>query len=419
MEDPTTNAILDLEQEFLDHLTDKESLEYIIRSGFNPDFLNAPLSRAVFQFAQFYYQQNGEAPVPKVLKSEFPALDLFMPEASASYVVDSLRDRYTKNELQQITRQLAKLSSNPQEGMMFLRDRAMELERKTVSTRTVWTQSDAKYFIEQIQSKILTGQYKGFSTGFKTVDDFCGGTKPGYLTGLAARPKRQKTFIAIQAFIAQLIQGHHPILFTLENTEMEIWQRLFCLVTGFSWDTMQKGGIMPADWRQLDEKWDQFMGTYDPKFEIARPALGERTVPSLLLQAEKVEADSIFISQFKYIEPTRDNYKADHEKWGSIVIDLKLAATKAGAERPIYVETQLNREATSMNEMMDADLAQLGLTDMWGQACDLMFGLYQNKDMRASHLTEFGIIEARNSDKSSWMIHSEFKEYTELTLQEG
>jgi len=417
MEEGQSNLLLDLEQEFVDHLTDKESLEYIVRSGFNPDFLNAPLNRAVFQFAQFYYQQNSEAPNAKVLKSEFPTLELYMPEVAASYVVERLRDRFTKNELQQITRELAKLSSNPQEGMMFLRDRAMELERKTVSTQTVWTMDDAEYFIQKAQQKILDGQYKGFSTGFGEVDKFTGGMRPGYLTGLAARPKRQKTFIALQALIAQVIQGHRPVFFTLENTEEEIWNRLNCMITGVPWDRMQKGEMMPADWKQFEDKLEEFRGAYDPKLFIVRPPIGERTVPSLLLQADKLEADSVILSQFKYIEPTRDYYKADHEKWGSIVIDLKLGATRSGSERPIYVETQLNREATSMTEMMDADLAQLGLTDMWGQACDLMFGLYQNKDMRASHLTEFGIIEARNSDKSSWYIHSEFKEKTELSLQ--
>ena len=112
----------------------------------------------------------------------------------------------------------------------------------------------------------------------------------------------------------------------------------------------------------------------------------------------------------------KDYYKSDHEKWGSIVVDLKMAATKSGAERPWYVETQLNREASSMSEMQDADLSQLGLTDMWGQACDIMFCLYQNRDLRASGLTEFGIIEARNSDKNSWLVHSEFKKGTELKI---
>jgi replicative DNA helicase len=410
------SAVLDLEQEFLDHLTDKQSLEYIIRSGFNPDFLNTPLNKSVYQFAQFYYQQNGEAPSAIILRTEFPNLDLFMPEATASYIVDRLRDRFTRNELQTITRRLATLTDNPQDGMAFLRDQAMQLERKTISTQTIWTAADAEHFIERAQQKILDGQYKGFSTGFAEVDKFCGGMRPGYLTGLAARPKRQKTFIALQSFIAQIVQGHTPVLFTLENTEEEIWNRLGCMVTGVSWDKMQKGEMMPADWKALHDGWEEFRGAYDPRFYIARPAIGERTVPSLLLQADKLEADSIVISQFKYIEPTREYLQA-HEKWGSIVVDLKLGAIRPGSERPIYVETQLNREATSMTEMMDADLAQLGLTDMWGQACDLMFGLYQNKDMRASHLTEFGIIEARNSDKNSWYIHSEFKERTELTLQ--
>lgn len=408
--------LLDIEQEFLDHLTSTEDLVFIIREGFDADLLNTPINKAIYAFAHRYWHDNSEAPSPLVMREEFPKIELYTPVAGIGWTLDKLRERYQRNKVQNIITTAARMTEEPEKTVAYLRNESIEISRKTTSDRYTFSMDDSEYFIQRIQDKIAQGMYKGASVGFKEVDEFTGGLKPGYLAGIAARPKRQKTFYVCQAAIAQAYQGHSVYLATLENTQEEIWQRIGCMISGFPWDKMQRGDVMPADWKMINNAIDNFRQTAQGKIHIARPPIGERTVDSLMLQADRLEATSVVLSQFKYIEPTNDYYRADHEKWGSIVLDLKLAANRQGSERPIYVETQLNREATSMKEMQDADLSQLGLTDMWGQACDIMFCLFQNNDLRASKCTEFGIIEARNSDKSSWVVLSEFRDTTELRI---
>ena len=411
------NPILDIEQAFLDHLTNTESLKFIIRDGISEELLNSPNNKAVFGFAAWYFRENNEAPTPQVMAMEFPKLQLFLPEASVQWVVQKLRERYQRNKVQDLTRNLARLSDSPTEALEYLREQTVEIDRRSVSTKTIWTPDDIEEFIEGMKEKIIQGQYKGHSFGFKEIDDFTGGNKPGYLSGLAARPKRQKTFYACQSFIANVYRGIPSVFYALENTKEEIIMRISCMLSGVPWDSAQRGELMPNDWERIRRAWDDFNKSGNGY--IVRPDPGNRSVAELALMADKLEVENVVVSQFKYVEPMKDYYRSDHEKWGEIVVDLKLAATKSGVERPWYVETQLNREAQTMTEMQDADLAQLGLTDMWGQACDIMFCLFQNRDLRASGLTEFGIIEARNSDKSSWLIHSEFKETTELRLIDG
>lgn len=412
--DQSASGPLDLEQEFLDHLTDFDSLRYIVRDSFDGEILNHPNHRSVYHFAREYFTANGTSPTPEVLKTEFPKLELYERNAAIEWVIEKLRERYQRNRVQEMTRRLAKMSDRPAEALSFLREQTIDIERKSVTEKTVWTPDDFGDFLIRMKDKILQGQFKGHSFGFKEIDDFTGGNKPGYLSGLAARPKRQKTFYAIQSWIANICAGRSCVFFPLENTTDEIILRASCMLSGVPWDQAQRGEIMPKDEELMKQAWSDFNGT--GKAFIARPAPGERKVSDLLLIADKLEAENVVVSQFKYVEPMKDYYKSDHEKWGSIVVDLKMAATQSGSERPWYVETQLNREATSMSEMQDADLSQLGLTDMWGQACDIMFCLFQNRDLRASGLTEFGIIEARNSDKHSWLVHSEFKKGTELKI---
>jgi hypothetical protein len=227
-----------------------------------------------------------------------------------------------------------------------------------------------------------------------------------------------KTFFLLKAFIEQKKSGVAPILFTLENSEENIMLRISCMLSGYPWDLAQRGHIDAKGWDLLEQSWNEF-DALGPHW-IARPPYDARTVPAMMLQADKLGAQSILISQFHYIQPINPYFynRPDHEKWKSIVFDLRDAAGRPGSERPIYVEAQLNREGDSIEEFSDMSLTQLGLTDALGQVSDIVFALYQNKDMRANQQIQFGIIEARDSDKKNWYVQSEFKQATYLEMIE-
>ena len=268
-------------------------------------------------------------------------------------------------------------------------------------------------FIGMIQDEIIHNKYKGYSVGFSQIDKYTGGLKPGYLAFLAARPKRMKSFFLIQAFIEQIKQGYTPVFFTLELTHKEIMNRFMCMVSGYPWDKAQRGEFSSSkDWDMIEKTWLNFTEEYGKAFVI-QPKADERSVSQLMLLAEKNDCDSIFISQLKYITPVR-NYHNSHEQYAEIVIDLKNQAVKTGSERPIYVEAQFNREAQSVKELQDLDLAQLGLTDAIGQTADVVYSIVQSQDMYNSGIAEMGIVEARNHGKTSWMFESEFKKNTYL-----
>lgn len=405
---------LDLEAEFINHLVKREALEYAIRDGVSQDVIYSPKYRSIYAFSQHYLKESKEAPTPAVILEEFN-IEVEKPQTSIEWLSQKLRERYQQNKVQDLTYALAERVNDPGEALRYLEERLIEIQRNTMSTKDVWSVGDYDLFIEGLQDKILQGHYQGLSTGFEHVDNFTGGLKPGYLAFLAARPKRQKTFFILKSFIEQKRNGAKPILFTLENTPEELMLRISCMLSGYPWDLAQRGHIDKVGWQVIREAWEEFDSWGE--HWIARPAIEERTVPSLMLKADKFGADSIIISQFTYLRSMNEAYnRPKHEKYAEIVVDLKAAATRPGSERPIYVEAQVNREGDSLEEFSDMSLSQLGLTDMIGQAADVVFALYQNKEMRAQGQTQFGIIEARNHDKKSWYVQSEFKETTYIEM---
>lgn len=410
------SASLDLEQELINHLVDAEAAEYAIRDGLSTDLIYTPVYKAAYNFVREYFNEAGKVPTTAVMAVEFPDLQLTEPQSTIQWIIDKLRERYKRNRVQDLSIKIAEVSNDPDKAMDILQDEVIDIQRNSISQRHVWAAGDSNLFLNSLQDKILEGQYNGVTLGFKPVDDFTGGLRPGQLGFLAARPKRQKTFFMLKAFIEQKRAGVKPVLFTLENTEEEIMLRISCMISGYPWDLAQKGIIDAKGWKLLENAWDEFdsLGEH----WIANPPWDERTVPSMMLQADKLGAESIILSQFRWIQPSNNYYlhRPDHEKWASIVMDLKAGANRQGSERPVYVEAQLNREGESLEEFSEIGLGQLGLTDTIGQVADIVYALYQNKDMRDNKQIQFGIIESRNTDKHNWYVTSEFKSTTYMEM---
>jgi len=219
--------------------------------------------------------------------------------------------------------------------------------------------------------------------------------------------------LMIKSFIEQIKQGHHPVFFTLELLDKEILLRMMCFVTGFPWDKAERGNIVRDEWKMIEEGWSEFSSNIQGSPMIVMPKPGERSVPQMVMMADKLNADSIFISQLKQIESIR-YYKNTFDKYNEIVTDLKSASTRSGSERPILVEAQFNRTAQSLKEMGEMDLAQLGLTDAIGQTSDVVFGVVQNQEDHQNQLFQFGIIEARNHGKQGWVFQYEYQTKTEI-----
>jgi len=406
---------MDIELELLHHLPKKESVEFLLKEGLQHDLIFQPKIRAVFSFVQHHFNDTGKVPTLAVLNHEFPEVDFEDPETTVEYIVDKLKLRYQKNQIQDLTVELARQANDPAQAMKFLRGEVFKIERNSLSQQHIYTNEDYPIFIHNVQEKILKGAFNGASIGFKEIDDFTGGIKDGNIAYIMARPKRKKSFFLLNSFIQQAKAGRRPYLFTLELTPDEIMLRISCMISGVSWNDAQKGQLMPADWKKINQGFAEF-DQY--KFFLEMPPVDERTVPGLLLKADKVGAESIFISQFHYVKGLKDFYRAAHEESAEVAVDLKRAASRPGAERPIIIEAQFNRGGDSMEDLEDFDASKVGLTDMIPQSADVLYGLFENKDLRSNNLTQFGILEARNHDKGAWTIYSDLINKTEFKLNQ-
>lgn len=249
---------IDIENELLCHLAVKESVEYMLKEGLTNNLIHSPQLKSVLNFVEHHFNDTGKVPTIAVLQHEYPNVDFDPPQTTIEYVIDKLKFRYRKNELQDLTVELAKLNEDPDTAMRFLQGEVFRIEKNTLSQQHTYSNSDYPVFINTVQEKMLQGNYVGATIGFKDIDDFTGGIKNGNVAYIMARPKRKKSFFMLQAFIEQAKAGLKPYLFTLELGPEEVMLRIACMISGVSWDDAQKGALMVGDWQKIKKAFSDF-----------------------------------------------------------------------------------------------------------------------------------------------------------------
>ena len=252
---------------------------------------------------------------------------------------------------------------------------------------------------------------KGASYGFDALDRLTGGAKKGHLSILAARPKRYKTWIGLKAFVEQQKQGLAPVFFNLELSDVEIYQRLVCLVTGTSFAKMKHGTTSEAEWLRIDERMEDFKSR-GPAYIIS-PPYEKRTVDDLILEVQRLQAGSVIIDQLSYLQ-WKGNVQREDQGFRQVVHAMKNAAIKL--EMPWYCIVQFNREAANLEEMAGAD--KVGLTRSIEETCDIMIGLHRTKAQMEDNEVELGIVEARHcSSAHNWTIDVDLNNSTSFIMR--
>lgn len=381
-----------LENELLEHLRIKDSVEYLRQNNFDTHLIYDLDIRSVANWTLEYLEKYGETPTDEVMSREWAGLELQdSPETTLNiaYLTDKLKNRFVLNKQRSVIEKLADITE-PDEFVKALNGEAFDLWRKTANQSYIYAGADHENLIEKYKEEAKNPK-RGLSFGFKPLDDITGGAKGGHLTFLAARPKRYKTWIALQAFVEQRKQGIIPVFFTLELSLDEIYQRLMCLVSGFSYTkmTLSPERISVAEWNHINKKMKAF-DALGPSYILA-PPFEERTVDNMVMEVKRLGGESVIIDQLNYIQPKGKYYNRD-EGPREVVHAMKNSANNM--DIPWYCLCQLSRDAANIEDMATADMT--GLTRAIEETCDLLLGLHRTKEMASRNIVQMGIIEARH-----------------------
>lgn len=402
-----------LEHDLLEHLRVEESVTALCEEGFDPQIVSDLDIRSVAQWVIDYVSKYGKPPTRVVFDEEWSGFDEDPnPQLEVSYLLERLRQKYVRKQHREITEKLID-ATDPDEFVNLIVDTSYDLWKKVSKRKHIATTDDYKVLIEKFKEEAKNPQER-FSFGFEPLDLVTGGgAKKGHLSFLAARPKRYKSWIALQAYVEQRKQGKIPVFFNLELSADEMYQRLLSMVSGISYtDLIYNRNMSISRWKIINDAMEKF-SKLGPAY-IITPPYEDRTVDKMMMEVKRVGGESVIIDQLSYIQP-KGRYNSRDEGPKEVVHSMKAAALSM--EIPWYCICQINREGANLEEMATAD--KMGLTRAIEETCDILLGLHRTKDQASRNIIQMGIIESRHSQSEiNFDVKVELTKHTKFLMYE-
>lgn len=399
---------LDLDWDLVNHLSDPNAVEYLRTEYLQPEVIEDPQMRKVFEWQMDHLREHGVAASASVLEAQFDYINIDQPQTVIADLVNRLRERYGRNEGQEVVRHLAKVATNnPADIGKELISAGRKFSIALTPKGEAYGEDDYKRSMKEYDRLVTLG--RGPSLGFDDLDDYFYGQLG--LTFLVGAPKSMKSWFTIKALYENIMQGKQPWLYSLELPAFESDMRLRCMAAKVPYWKFTKRQLTPKDRQDLEEASEilQSWGRY----RVEKPPRGERNPQVLIERARDAGADVIFIDQLQYVE----NYKKRSlggmnetgEYWEAIN-----EFRDYSDEGPIFMVHQFNRSVMNADKMPEVQQAK-GSSGI-EECATLALGLWASKEMRKSNVVHVGTLVSRNYEYVTWEAQTNFKNSCHISI---
>jgi replicative DNA helicase len=413
----------EVEEAFVAHLLDVDSMSYLAAAGFDPVVLPTIEVAGLWSYALTYYlgSEGTRALSPMALASYevsngrswadvLADLDIdpdVTPELSIADTVLKLRSQYAVVTVQRFNRSLAEdiSAASTEERLGIVEGAVAELVRISMSLRQRRDQVDTiegvAEAIERYHRPTETGD--GLRLGMSEIDDHFMLVQPGEVMFFGGAPKSGKSVMTIRAVDAEWTAGRRCVLFTLENSINMTIERLICAHCGIDsmrWQTRQ---CDPEEIARAEAYRDE-LEERDLKQFVLHPASDGRDVASMMARATAMEAQSVIIDQVSHILPSNAKGKPRWEQVRDIVQSIKEHAN-GPSPVPVLVMAQMSRDGIeNASRHGYYEMAGFAESSEIERSADFAVTMYQSNDMRTANMAVVQTLAARRVATKDWSI---------------
>lgn len=411
---------------FLQHLTDIDSVEFIVREGVHPDILPSDEARQVYQYALTYYFDSGKtrAVTPAALgtfdvSASSTLLDVLEsieinieddPELSIADTIEKLKGRYILRETQTFNRSFATLMSEASviDRLKVASSAASELMTMVSKLTPTRVQVDARQGIDErieaYEERTKGAEVGGLSLGAKEVDQHLFYVHPGEVAVLGGFAKIGKSEWSVISALSEWRRARTTAVFSLENPLDMTLDRICCAAVSVDSTRWQRGQCDEGEVQRVKMWRDQFHAG-ETTIHVLHPPAGQRTVQFMMRQAQVLDADSVIIDQLSHIEHPAPRNKPRWEVVRDIMQELKLAASTGTPPLPVLLLHQISRDgkknADKRGFHLMEDFAESSEVE---RSADFALMMFQSPDMKTVSQALLQLVAARRVDTRNWNV---------------
>lgn len=298
--------------------------------------------------------------------------------AHAKYYAGIIRDKYIQRSLiyacTEILQESYDDSRETPEILQQAEHKIFEILQNQENTEKMQLKDILLDAFDRINDRLeREGEVSGLSTGFGDLDAKTNGFQPTELIILAARPSMGKTAFVVNIAEAVASQvGAGVVIFSLEQSKLELAERLLCIRAKIDGHKLRKGDLSEEEREKLVEASAQLSEL--PLYIDDQPA---RTMAQIGAIARRLKrrhgVGLIIIDYLQLIEP-EDKRAPREQQIALIARRLKFLAKEI--EVPVIALAQLNR-GVELREDKRPRLADLRESGAIEQDADLVMFLHR------------------------------------------
>ena len=337
--------------------------------------------------------------------------------AHAEYYAKIVRDKSVQRTLIHSCTEIIRESYAPQGDTLDVLNKA---EQSIFSILEQQGEGDKIRIHERSQKE---GMLTGLTTGFLDLDTQINGFQPSELIILAARPSMGKTALVCNFAEAAADEGAtSTIIFSLEQSKLELAERLLCIRSGVNGHSLRAGDLEDDERHRLIEASSELSEM--PLYIDDKPGRTIQEISAICRRLKRLSnLGLIIIDYLQLIEP-EDKTMPREQQIASITRRLKGLCKELNI--PIIALAQLNRGVELRDDKRPrlADLRESGAIE---QDADLIMFLhrpdkYDPED--SPGLAEVVVAKHRSGPTGiinlTWMASSmRFANYANLDIPEG
>lgn len=211
-------------------------------------------------------------------------------------------------------------------------------------------------------------------TGYPRLDDCLGGLEGGDIIVIGARPAVGKSAFVTQILTNMGIQGKRVLLYNLEMTNKQMYERLVSRQSGIMMNRIRQGKAFLGDEKERFQKANTELKRLDVWISSGVKSVGE-----IRRECRHMGADCIIIDYLQLIKAER-HYANRASEVGDISKAIKSLAMELN--RPIIVLSQLNRasEGRQTKEPTMSELRESGDIEQDASVVMLLWNLSEENE---------------------------------------
>lgn len=296
----------------------------------------------------------------------------------AAYYAEIVRQKYLQRSLIYACTEILRESYDSTDETDEILQKAEQRIFRILEERTAETKNDIGHILLDAWDRIneranSDGAFSGLPTGFPDFDRKINGFQPSELIILAARPSMGKTALVCNWALGVATQAQRGVLlFSLEQSKLELAERLLCIHAQFDGHRLRAGDLEEADRYHLMES-SQALSEI-PLFIDDQPGRSIAQIAAISRRMyRRHHVGLVIIDYLQLVEPEERRVPREQQIAG---ITRRLKNLAKELDIPVIALAQLNR-GVELREDKRPRLADLRESGAIEQDADLVIFLHR------------------------------------------